>query len=533
MVRYDYIIVGGGTAGCVLANRLSADPTTRVLMCEAGPPDNAWILHMPAGLRSVFKPSSRFNWWFETTPQPHLDGRTVAQPRGKTLGGSSSINGMTFLRGHPKDYDDWEALGCRGWNYARCLPVFRDLEHCGHGDDRYRGRTGPVGVQRQERLSPLNEAFLAAGAEAGFPASDDPNGGDPEGFCRFDMSVFRGRRSSAARCYLHPIARRPNLAVVTGCLVHRVHLKGPRAVGVALQGPGGAVETVAAEREVILCAGAFASPQLLMLSGIGPPDHLGRHGIAVRHPLPGVGQNLQDHLEVHVQVETHRPVSLNRELQPHRMLWAGLQWFVAKRGVAAVNQCHVGAFVKSEPGLARPDLQMHFFPLFFDAQWLPRPDVYGYRLGVGPVRPKSRGSVTLSSARVTDPPLIDPNYLALEEDRRAMVQGLNLAREILAQPAFRPFHQREWLPGSDIRSKAALAGFIRAHAASAYHPCGTCAMGPDDDPEAVVDPQLRVRGLEGLRVVDASVMPRLVGANINPAVLMIAERGARAILAPG
>lgn len=526
---YDYIIVGAGTAGCVLANRLSADPTCHVLLCEAGPRDSSWILHMPAGLRSIFKPTNRFNWWFETTPQPGLDHRRIAQPRGKTLGGSSSINGMTFLRGNARDYDEWEAAGCPGWSYAECLPYFRRSECYSRGPDEYRGADGPVGVQVQEQLGVLNQAFLDAGLEAGFPFTDDPNGAQQEGFCRFDMSVWHGRRSSAARSYLHPVSGRPNLDIVPDCLVNRVLLDGGRATGVELY-RNGYVERHDANCEVVLSAGAFGSPQILMLSGIGPGEHLRELGIDVRLELPGVGENLQDHLEVHVQVETDEPVSLNRELQPHRMLLAGIQWFGFRTGVASVNQCHVGAFLRTREGIPAPDVQFHFFPVFFDEGWLPRSGVNGYRLGVGATRPTSRGSVRLRTRESGGQLQVDPNYLATERDRTVMREGVRLARETLAQPSLRRFHKREDTPGSDIVSDRDLDRFIRQNAASAYHPCGTCRMGPPDDHASVVAPDLRVHGIDGLRVVDASIMPDIVRSNINAPVFMIAERAAEMIL---
>jgi choline dehydrogenase len=523
---YDYIVVGAGTAGCTMAARLSEDPDRRVLLLEAGPPDRSWILHMPAGLRSVFKPSNKYNWWFETEPQTHLDGRRIAQPRGKTLGGSSSINGMTWLRGHPADYDAWaHELDCTGWSYADCLPYFRRAEAVDGGDPDFRGRSGPVEVTRPGVLGDLDTAFLQAGCEAGFPETDDANGLDPDGFCCFDASVAHGLRSSAARAHLRPARGRSNLEVRTGVLVRRILVESGRAVGVELAA-GSGTEQVMADREVILSAGAFASPQLLMQSGVGPADHLRAHGIPVVHDLSGVGANLQDHLEAHVQVRTDQPVSLNRELQPLRMLCAGACWAFARRGPAAVNQCRVGAFVRSHSGLERPDLQFHFCPVYFDSGWLPRADTFGYRLGVGPVRPASRGRLRLRSGEQGGFIAIDPNYLADPEDLRQMREGVRLARETLRQAAFAPYHEVETQPGPQIRSDDEINAFIRQHAASAYHPCGTCAMGPATEPEAVVDPELRLHGVSGLRVVDASVMPRLPSSNINAPTFMIAERAA-------
>ncbi|WP_016855274.1 choline dehydrogenase [Halomonas smyrnensis] len=521
--EYDYIIIGAGTAGCTLAHRLSEDGRHRVLLVEAGGDDRNWVLQMPAGLRSVFKPTSRFNWWFETEPQANLDGRRISQPRGKALGGSSSINGMTFLRGNPLDYDQWaDQLGCTGWSYAECLPYFKRSERFHGPASPYRGQDGAVGIQRQEQLSPLNAAFLEAGQQAGHLLVDDVNGYRQEGVARFDMSVEGGMRSSSAREYLHRQPRRDNLTVSSETKVERLLIEGQRVVGVHLSPGNGPARDVKAHREVILSAGAFASPQLLMQSGIGPADHLEDCGIRVKHDLRGVGENLQDHLEAHIQVETDAPVSLNRELRPDRMLWAGLSWFIAKRGMAAVNQCHVGAFMRSDATQTHPNLQIHFFPVFFGAQWLPDRRTHGYRLGVGPMRPTSRGTVRLNPGDPMGRPLIDPNYLATESDRQEMREGLRMSRDILRQSAFRPFHRREDTPGRDCISDDELDTFIRRDASSAYHPCGTCRMGSDAD--SVVDTELRLRGIEGLRVVDASVIPRLPTANINACVFMIAEK---------
>lgn len=527
---YDHIIVGAGTAGCTLADRLSADGTRRVLLLEAGGDDRHWMLRMPAGLRSVFKSTSRFNWGLRTTPQPHLDGRRIAQPRGKVLGGSSSINGMTYLRGNPLDYDQWcTELGCRGWSFAECLPYFKRAERFDGPADAYRSNTGCVGVRRQQELGPLNAAFLEAGQQAGHVLVDDVNGYRQEGVGRFDMSVENGCRSSAARAHLYPRGRRPNLEIRMLARVERVLVNGRRVAGVRVD-HGGTVGDVLATREVILSAGVFHTPQILMLSGIGPAAHLQEAGIEVILDQSQLGANLQDHLEAHIQVETDAPVSLNRELAPHRMIRAGIQWLLFKRGVAAVNQCHVGAFLRSDRSVTHPNLQIHFFPVYFDHDWVPSTHTHGYRLGVGPMRPTSRGSVRLDPGNPRGMPLIDPNYLATEEDRRDMRAGIRMGRWILEQDALRPYHKREDVPGVDVRTDAQLDAFIRRDATSAYHPCGTCRMGADNDPRAVVTPELRLKGLDGLRIVDASVIPRLPSANINAPVLMIAEKAADLIL---
>lgn len=519
--RYDYIVAGAGSAGCVLARRL-ADAGHQVLLLEAGGSDKSWIIQMPAGLRSAFKPTSKYNWWYYTEPQKHLNNREVQQPRGRVLGGSSSINGMTWLRGHPLDYDRWQQEGAEGWDWAGCLPYFKKIENSSISSD-YRGQNGPIGVQRQGQLSPLNAAFLKAGQQAGWPLTDDVNGYQQEGVSRFEMSVKKGIRNSTAFGYLHSRKKSDNLTIWTGCQVLKINLQGSTASGCQVNYKG-QIRDVIADRETLLCAGVFGSPQLLMLSGIGPSQHLAEHDIDCKVNLPGVGENLQDHLECHIQIETMQPVSLNRELQPHRMLWAGIQWFGAKKGVAAVNQCHVGAFLNSTPETQHPDVQFHFFPVFFDKDWIPISTTYGYRIGVGPMRPTSRGTVRLRSNNITDPMRIDPNYMATGEDWRVMREAMTLGLEAAQQPAFKPFHYREDSPGIQIRTGKAMDEFIRDDAASAYHPCGSCKMGAEDDEMTVVDHLLKVRGVESLRVIDASVMPSLPSANINAATIMLAEK---------
>ncbi len=527
---YDYVIVGAGTAGCVLANRLSANGLYSVLLLEHGGDDRSWIIQMPAGLRSTFKPTSKFNYWFKTTPQKHLNNREIDQPRGNTLGGSSSINGMTFLRGNPRDYDDWaDVEGCTGWSFADCLPYFKKLERRDGPSNDFRSNAGMVGVKTQTDLNPLNAAFLEAGQQAGHALSEDVNGFSQEGVSRFEMSVEKGYRSNSARSYLHTQDKPANLDVVTGAKVVRVVVETGRATGVELV-KGKRAVTVSANKEVVMSAGVFGTPQILMLSGIGPEQHLKDHGIKVIQNVPMLGENLHDHLEAHIQVETEKPVSLNKYLKPHLMVWAGMQWFGWKGGVAAVNQCHVGAFLRTNAEVTHPNIQFHFFPIFFGENWIPNPSKNGYRLGAGPMRPESRGTVRLTSSNPMDVPLIDPNYLATEQDRYEMRAGLKLGREVLAQQAFKEFHCREDLPGVDVRTDAELDEFIRHDATSAYHPCGTARMGPDGDDRAVVDLDLKFRGIEGLCIVDASVIPAVPSANINACVFMMAEKAADIIL---
>jgi choline dehydrogenase len=521
---YDFIIVGAGTAGCVLASRLSEDPNASVLLLEAGPSDRSWILRMPAGLRSAFKPTSTYNYWFKTTPQRHLDNREIDQPRGRVLGGSSSINGMTFLRGNPRDFDDWhDHDGCEGWSFADCLPYFRRFERLEGAEGPFRAADGKVPVKPQEQLGALNQAFLDAGKQAGLEVISDFNGFRQEGVGRFEMSVGRGVRSSSSNSYLHSQPPRKNLHVHTGCQVLKVLFEGNRAVGVRVK-RGSNVADVYAAQEVIMSSGAFGSPQTLMLSGVGPADDLMRLGIEPVLDLPNLGKNLQDHFETHIQVECDLKYSLNQYLRLDKMVSAGIQWFAFKKGVAAVNQCHVGAFLRSDSSVTHPNLQIHFFPVFFGPNWIPDPRTGGYRLGVGPMRPESRGSVRLRSSDPSEPPLIDPNYLATERDRKETLQGLKLGREILAQPAFAPYRKREDAPGDRCQSDAELEAFIRQDVSSSFHPCGTARMGRTDDARSVVDLDLRVIGAEGLRIVDASIIPSIPSANINATTFMIAEK---------
>ena len=525
--KYDYVIAGAGTAGCILAHRLSKDGY-RVLLVEAGGSDNHWTVRMPGGLRAHYKPKSRFNYHYYSVPQKHLNNREIYQPRGRALGGSASINGMVFLRGHALDYERWVGEGADGWAYRDVLPYFKRLETFEDGGSEFRGDSGPVNVRYQLDLSELDRTFLAAGQEAGFPFTKDVNGQQQEGFCRFDMNVDNGIRASTAYAYLHKFKGIISPSVRLNSLVEKIIFDGDQAVGIQYR-QGDGHRTAYAESEVILCLGAFGSPQLLMLSGIGQAEHLHDMGIECWHELPGVGENLQDHLEVHIQHHCTKPISLNRYLRPDRMVRAGVQWFISKSGVCARNQANTGAFLKTDGSAAHPNIQFHFFPVFFDG-WNPRHDVSGYLLDTGPMRPTSRGSVKLRSRDPTASLAIDPNFMATDHDLEETVRGFELGRETLRQPAFADYDAGEVIPGPEVRTRAQIEAFIRDHAGSAYHPCGSCKMGSFDDESSVVDNQGRVKGLRGLRVVDASVMPSISSSNINSVVMMIAEKMSDAIL---
>lgn len=525
---FDYVIVGAGSAGCVLANRLSEDPGTSVLLLEAGGSDRSIFIQMPTAL-SIPMNSARYNWGFETEPEPYMNGRRLGCPRGKVLGGSSSINGMVYVRGHARDFDEWEAQGAAGWGYRDCLPYFRKAETWTGGGDAYRGAEGPLATCDGNRMeNPLYRAFIEAGKQAGYLETADYNGYQQEGFGPMHMTVRNGVRASTASAYLKPVRGRANLTVVTGALTERIILEGKRALGVAYQ-QGGAPRTALAAREVILAAGSIGSPQILQLSGIGPGAVLREAGVAVAHDLPGVGENLQDHLEVYFQFRCTRPITLNAKLGPLSKLLIGTRWILFKTGLGATNHFESCAFIRSRAGVEWPDIQYHFLPAAMRYDGKAAFDGHGFQVHVGPNKPKSRGSLRIASPDPRAKPKVLFNYLQHEDDRAGFRACIRLTREIIGQAAFDPFRGEEIQPGTGIASDDAIDAWIRDDAESAFHPSCSCKIGADGDPMAVLDPDCRVRGIEALRVVDSSVFPTITNGNINAPTIMLAEKAADAI----
>ena len=516
---YDYIIVGAGSAGCVLAHRLSAEPDARVLLLEGGPDDRPKEVKIPAAFPKLFK--TERDWDYATEPEPHLDGRALYWPRGRMLGGSSSMNAQIYIRGNRLDYDRWAELGNEGWGWDDVLPYFKRAEHNERGPSRHHGTGGPLNVADLRDPSPLSRAFVQAGIEAGLAANPDFNGDEQDGVGPSQVTQRKGTRWSTATGYLKPARRRPNLTVMTGAHATRVLFDGRRATGVEYRRDGG-VETAEARREVILSGGAVNSPQLLMLSGIGPAAELQAHGIDVVHDLPGVGQNLQDHLSVTVLATCHQPLSLLAA----ESLGNVARFLVLKKGMLTSNVGEAGAFVRTATGLEAPDIQFLFAPVLYINHGLAAPPEHGFTVGVILLTPKSTGTVTLSSADPLAAPRITANYLsdAAGDDLRVLVEGVRLARRVIRSHAFDQYRKAELAPTADVDSDSELAMFVRGIAETLYHPVGTCSMGIDA--AAVVDPQLRVRGLDGLRVVDASVMPVIPRGNTNAPTIMIGEKAA-------
>ena len=518
---YDYIIVGAGSAGCVLANRLSADPKVRVLLLEAGGSDKSMFVRMPAGIAQLGTP--KFNWGYNTAPQPAMNGRRMYQPRGRLLGGSSSVNAMVYMRGQPADYDHWRQLGNAGWSYADVLPFFKKAEHNERLHDEFHGQHGPLNVAERPYNNPLTAIFIEAAAQAGIPFNADFNGAIQLGCGLFQVTQKNGERWSAASAYLRPAQTRANLTIVTKAQATRVVIEQGRAVGVEYA-RGGKRHTAHAEREVLLAGGAINSPQLLLLSGVGPADELRAMRIPVALDLPGVGKNLQDHLNVNIIRRASKRITLDDKSAGLASLGVALQWMLRRTGPGTSNVAEAGAFVISRIGAATPDIQYHFIPAQVVDHARTKLDGYGVTLHACCLRPESRGEVRLSSADPLQAPVIDPNYLASDYDLKILIDGIRRGREILAVPAFRPWLGEERIPGAQVQSDSALEEFIRRTAETEYHPVGTCKMG--SDPMAVVDDKLRVRGLEGLRVIDASIMPTVVSGNTNAPTIMIAERAA-------
>lgn len=522
MSAFDYVVIGSGSAGAIIAARLSEDLDVSVLLVEAGPENRSPILHIPALARYAYN-ARKFNWNFETEPEPHLNGRRLAQPRGRVLGGSSSINGMLYLRGHALDYEGWTEAGASGWSYADILPYFRRLEGRAGGDEGYTGHNGPVRVSRPEPVNPIAAAFVEAGLQAGYPLTTDVNGYKQEGFGVVPMNARGGFRWSTARAYLKPARARSNLTIWAGCQAERIAIRGRKAESVRLVRRGKRI-AVTARREIILSAGAIGSPHLLMLSGIGPADALRSQGIKVAQDLPGVGENLQDHALTSIQLECKQSVSLARHLGLFAKARAGMRWLLRRDGLLANNHFECGAFIRSEAGVRHPDIQLGLVPIGVAEGSKDFSRNHSFQVQVSQQRSNSRGWVRLRSADPTASPRFLTNMMSAPRDWVEMRAGIRLAREVLSQPAMEGYRGREHSPGLDVQSDAEIDAFLRETVQSSYHLSGTCKMGMDA--MAVVDPQCRVHSIEGLRVIDSSIMPTIPSCNLNAPSMMIGERGA-------
>ncbi|MFP3350060.1 choline dehydrogenase [Pseudoalteromonas sp. SIMBA_153] len=526
-MNFDYIIVGAGSAGCVLANRLSEDSSNKVLLLETGGSDKSIFIKMPTAL-SIPMNTDKFAWQFHTQPEPHLDNREMHCPRGKVLGGSSSINGMVYVRGHAKDFDEWQQHGANGWDYQACLPYFKKAESFYLGENAHRGGKGPLGVNNGNNMeNPLYTAFIEAGAEAGYSTTNDYNSAQQEGFGPMHMTVKNGVRSSASREYLDPIKHRSNLTIVTGALAQRVILDGKKATGVEYK-LNSAVKTAQASKEVILSAGSIGSPHLLQLSGIGDTQTLEKAGVEVKHHLPGVGQNLQDHLEFYFQYKCNQPITLNGKLGLFSKGLIGAKWLLTRKGLGSTNHFESCAFIRSKPGVEWPDIQYHFLPAAMRYDGRSAFAGHGFQVHVGHNKPKSRGSVTIASADPTQPPKIVFNYLEHQDDIEGFRACVRLTREIIEQPAFDNFRGEEIQPGQQVQTDEQIDAFVRQAVESAYHPSCSCKMGEDD--MAVVNSNTQVHGIQSLRVVDSSIFPTIPNGNLNAPTIMVAEKAADIIL---
>ncbi len=528
MEEFDYIIIGAGSAGCVLADRLSEDGRNSVLVLEYGGSDRSIYIQMPTAL-SIPMNMPRYNWGYCSEPEPHLGGRVIGTPRGKVLGGSSSINGMVYVRGNPMDFERWREEGAAGWSYSQVLPYFRRAERRGEGGNEYRGDSGRLQTSYGTLRNPLHAVWLKAGEQAGYRHSDDVNGGQQEGFGRLDMTVGSGRRCSTANAYLRPAMRRPNLTVRPHAMVTRIEFEGALATGVRYRA-GGEERSVQARREVILSAGSIGSPHLLKLSGVGAPEELAAQGIPLVRALPAVGENLQDHLEFYFQVACKEPITLYSALNPLSRFLIGARWLLRHDGLGASNHFETGGFIRSRAGMRYANLQFHFLPMAVSYDGSTLAKEHGFQAHIGPMRSQSRGWVRLRTPRIEDHPRILFNYMSRPEDWEEMRACVRLTREVFAQPAFDRYRGREMSPGADVQTDAQIDEFIRRKVETAYHPSCTCRMGSRDDPRSVVDPEGRVLGVERLRIVDSSIMPSITTGNLNAPTIMIAEKLSDSIL---
>jgi len=526
--NFDFIIIGAGSAGSVLANRLSTEAKNSVLLLEFGGSDASVFIQMPSAL-SIPMNSPKYDWGYHSVPEPQLNNRRMHVPRGKVMGGSSSVNGMVYVRGHANDFDAWDEMGAKGWSYADVLPYFKRAETFEPGGNLYRGSDGPLHTRKGEMKNPLYRAFIEAGKQAGYAECSDLNGERQEGFGPLDMTVHKGKRWSAANAYLKPIRTRKNLTIRSHALVEKINFDGLRARSVTYRQNGQSF-TIKANRKIVLCCGSINSPQLLKLSGIGPASELRALDITPIADRAGVGENLMDHLEFYFQIASKLPITLYPSLSPWRKGLIGMRWMLMKDGLGATNHFETGGFVRSRAGIPYPDVQFHFLPLAVSYDGKSLAKGHGFQAHVGPMRSKSRGHVRLKSPKITDKPEITFNYLTHEDDLPEMRACVRLTREIFGQAAFEPYADYEMQPGAGVISDEAIDAFIRAKVESAYHPCGTCKMGAADDLSAVVDAQTQVIGVEGLHVVDASIMPQITNGNLNAPTIMLAEKAADHLL---